>query len=109
MTQTTQTAQTRIQSKIQNIQSRKLTNNTQRVGLRLLAAGGEWISRSRLVKIPSATARIRDLRKEQFGGFQVECKSSEDLKKRASKKTFYYRINTNKVTKKQLDKLFPST
>ena len=102
---TTQT----IQTQIQNIQSRKLTNNTQRVGLRLLAAGGEWISRSRLEKIPSATARIRDLRKVQFGSFQVECKSSDDLKKKTSKNTFYYRINASKVTKKQLEQLFPNT
>jgi hypothetical protein len=79
------------------------------VGLRLLAAEGEWVSRSQLAKIPSATARVRDLRKEQFGSFRVECKSSDDLEKRTSKRTFYYRIDANRVTKKQLEKLFPTT
>jgi hypothetical protein len=76
----------------------------------LLAAsvsGEQWIPRSQLGKIPSAMARVRDLRKEQFGSFQVECKSSDDLKKKTSKRTFYYRI-ANRVTKKQLEKLFPT-
>lgn len=85
-----------------------MTNNTQKVGLRLLSADGEWVSRSQLSRIPSATARVRDLRKDQFGAFQVECRSSDDLKKKTAKKTFYYKINTNRVTKKQLDKLFPA-
>lgn len=95
-----------IQMTIQNIKNNNITNNTQRVGLRLLNAAGGWIPRSRLTNIPSATARVRDLRKEQFGGFQVECKSSEELKKKTSKKTYYYRINPNKVTKKQISMLF---
>ncbi len=95
-----------IQRTIQNIQKNKLTNNTQRVGLRLLTADGEWIPRSRITEVPSGTARARDLRKREFGGFQVECKSSEDLKRKTSKKTFYYRINPNKVTRKQIETLF---
>jgi hypothetical protein len=107
MTKTIKTAKTSLQT-IQNIHSRKLTNNTQRVGLRLLTAAGEWIPRSQLARIPSATARVRDLRKEQFGSLQVECRSSDDLKKKTSKRTFYYRINASRVTKKQLDKLFPT-
>ncbi len=74
----------------------------------MLAAAGEWVPRSQLTKVPSATARVRDLRKEQFGSFQVECKSSDELKKKTSKKTFYYRINASRITKKQLEKLFPT-
>lgn len=96
-----------IQTTIQNIKNSAITNNTQRVGLRLLTAQGDWIPRSRLTRIPSATSRIRDLRKEQFGGFQVECKSSEELNKKTSNRTYYYRINPNKITKKQLSTLFP--
>jgi hypothetical protein len=95
-----------VQKTIQTIKSRNLKNNTQRVGLRLLTADGEWVPRSRLTEIPSGTARARDLRKAEFGSFQVECKSSEDLKRKVSKKTFYYRINPNKVTKQQIEKLF---
>lgn len=86
--------------------SNKLKNNTQRVGLRLLTADGEWLPRSSLTKIPSGTARARDLRKDEFGGFQVECKSSDDLNRKTGKRTFYYRINPNKVTRKQIEKLF---
>jgi hypothetical protein len=97
---------TTIQRTIRNIPKNKLTNNTQKVGLRLLTASGEWIPRSRL-NVPSGTARVRDLRKNEFGAFQVECKSSEDLKRKTSKRTFYYRINPNKVTKKQIETLFP--
>jgi hypothetical protein len=95
-----------LKTTIQAIQ-KTITNNTQRVGMRLLTAEGEWLPRSSLSRVPSATARIRDLRKEEFGGFQVECKSSDDLARKTSKRTFYYRINPNKVTKKQLSILFP--
>jgi hypothetical protein len=86
---------------------KKITNNTQRVGIRLLSAEGEWLPRSSLRRIPSATARVRDLRKDEFGGFQVECKSSTDLARKTSRRTFYYRINPNKVTRKQIQTLFP--
>ena len=95
-----------IQKTIQSIQSRNLKNNTQKVGLRLLNADGQWIPRYRLNRVPSGTSRARDLRKEEFGGFPVECKSSEDLNRKTSKKTFYYRINPNKVTQRQVEKLF---
>lgn len=98
-----------IQTSIQNIKTRNLTNNTQRVGLRLLSADGAWIPRSRLTKIPSATARVRDLRKAEFGSFPVECKSSDELNKKVSKKTYYYRINPNKVTQKQISALFSAS
>lgn len=86
---------------------KKITNNTQRVGIRLLSAEGEWLPRSSLSRIPSATARVRDLRKDEFGGFQVECKNSTDLARKTSRRTFYYRINPNKVTRKQIQTLFP--
>ena len=97
-----------LKTKIQAVKKiSKITNNTQRVGACLLSADGEWIPRSYLRRIPSATSRVRDLRKIEFGSFQVECKSSDDLKRNTSKRTFYYRINPNKVTKKQIETLFP--
>jgi hypothetical protein len=96
-----------LKTTIQEIQKKtKITNNTQRVGMRLLTAEGEWLPRSRLSRIPSATARVRDLRKDEFGAFQVECKSSDDLERKTSQRTFYYRINPNKVTRKQIQTLF---
>jgi len=96
-----------LKTTIKAVQKRsKITNNTQRVGVRLLTAEGEWIPRSRF-KTPSATARIRDLRKDEFGAFHVECKSSDALDRKSSRHTFYYRINPNKVTRRQLETLFP--
>lgn len=77
---------------INQIKRSDITNNTQRAALKLLAADGQWVSRGQLNRIPSATARVRDLRKTEYGGFRVECKSSTDLGKRLSKKTYYYRI-----------------
>jgi len=97
-----------LKTTIQTVQKNsKITNNTQRVAVRLLSANGEWIPRSSLSRIPSATSRVRDLRKDEFGGFHVECKSSDDLERKVSKRTFYYRINPSKVTRKQIDTLFP--
>lgn len=96
-----------LKTTIQTIQKQcQLTNNTQRVGVKLLSAGGAWLPRSSLTRIPSATARIRDLRKQEFGSFNVECQSSDELK-RSGKRTFYYRINPSQVTQKQIDALFP--
>jgi hypothetical protein len=92
-----------IQGKIQEINKKSLSNNTQKVGIRLLEAEGEWVPRSRLIKIPSATARIRDLRKQAFGSFSVECKSEIS---RNGKKVYYYRINSAKLTHQQVNKLF---
>lgn len=97
-----------IQETIQSIQkNRKVTNNTQRVGLRLLVANGEWVPRSRLNRVPSATSRVRDLRKSTFGSFRVECKNSDELN-RSGKRTYFYRINPNSVTRKQIQTLFPA-
>jgi hypothetical protein len=95
-----------IKSIIQKINSRQFTNNTQRVGLRLLSANGEWLVRSQLGKIPSATSRVRDLRLSKFGGFAVECASSDSLAKKTNRRTFYYRIDPTKVSSKQIQTLF---
>ena len=84
----------------------KITNNTQRVGAKLLSADGGWLTRGQLNRIPSATARARDLRKKEYGGFKVECKSSTELGRKLSKKTFYYRIDPSNVTTKQINQLF---
>lgn len=96
-----------LKTKIQSVQkTAKITNNTQRAGIRLLSFNGEWVPRSQLRKIPSATSRIRDLRKDIFGAFDVECKSSAELSKKLGKKTYYYRISPSKVTSEQLKTLF---
>ena len=93
---------------VNKINRRKLTNNTQRVLHSLLTAKGGWISRTAF-KVPSAGARLRDLRKNQFGGFVVECVSANNLnKKRKSSVTrpTYYRINPRSVTATSLEQAF---
>jgi hypothetical protein len=96
-----------LKKTIQSIQKKtRITNNTQRAGIRLLSVAGEWVPRSYLRRIPSATSRVRDLRKDEFGAFRVECKSSDDLERKTNHRTFYYRINPYYVTHKQIDTLF---
>jgi hypothetical protein len=94
---------------VNNVKRTSLTNNTQRVAHKLLSAEGQWLSRSQIAGkgITSVAARIRDLRKNQFGNFRVDCKSATQLGRRASKRgVFYYRINPSTVTKKQVTKVF---
>lgn len=83
--------------------SLRATNNTQKVLLKLLRANGEWVSRSQLASVsPSASARVRDLRKAEYGAFSVECASARELNRPAPRGTFYYRVNPRKVTQSQL-------
>jgi hypothetical protein len=98
-----------IKKAIKNISRNKLTSNTQRVALKLLSADGKWLSRGDIAgkSITSVAARIRDLRKKQFGNFRVDCRSAGQLGKRATKKgSFYYRIPPRTVTTKQVSKVF---
>jgi len=92
---------------IQTISTKSITNNTQRVGRLLLLANGEWQPRSTFThRVSSAMARIRDLRKDEYGNFQVECKSSDELNRKTSHKTFYYRIRPTTVKPTQVKTLF---
>lgn len=84
---------------------RNIKSNTQRAALALLKAKGTWVPRSK-IKVASATSRIRDLRKKQYGSFKVECKSASELKRRTTGNMFYYRIEPDTVTEKQLDTVF---
>ncbi len=94
-------------STVKNINRRTLTNNTQKVAHVLLSANGEWVAGKQLgSRVKSATTRIRDLRKAQFGQFKVECASAQTLKKRGSTNDFYYRINPKRVTNKQVKTVF---
>ncbi len=94
---------------ITKIDRKKLHNNTQKVLLTLLNAGGEWIARTS-VRTPSATSRMRDLRKEKFGSFKVECASAADLNKKnrstKTKQITFYRICPESVTYQKVSKIF---
>lgn len=96
-----------ILNKLNKIDKNGLSN-TKKVAVKLLTAEGEWLPRSKFGKIPSVTSRIRDLRKTEYGAFNVECKRADELGKHISrsKKTYYYRINPSTVSAEQLDVLF---
>lgn len=115
-----------VKKLLASVNRRKLRNNTQKVLFALLTARNEWVSRSS-IRVPSVGARLRDLRKPQFGGFQVECVSASKLGKRtqtrriARKGEFvrqgdnslnsvtrstYYRVNPNSVTVSRVAKVF---
>lgn len=95
-----------IMNLVKRVNKRLLTNNTQRALLALLTADTEWVSRTSL-RIPSVGARLRDLRKSQFGGFKVQCTTASKLARKTkgatSRQTFYRldpaTVTVNKVTK----------
>ena len=93
----------RVNKFVNKVTSLKAKNNTQKVLLKLLKAEGGWVSRSQLNTVsPSAPSRVRDLRKAQYGGIEVECASAKELKRAAPRGTYYYRVNPRKVTQTQL-------
>ena len=94
--------------KLNNINRKNFTNNTQKVAYKLLTAGGSWVPRSELERVAgtSASARVRDLRKPQFGKFKVDCASANELNKNGTKSTFFYRIRPAAVNQKQVATVF---
>ena len=109
-----------VKQLLATINRRKLKTNTQKVLFALLTAKNEWVNRSS-IRIPSVGARLRDLRKPQFGGFNVECASASKLGKRTRVKTqmttqgqvsleqtrpTYYRVNPSSVTVSKVTKVF---
>jgi len=103
------TANVNVSSVVSGVNRRKLVNNVQRVFMSLVNAGNDgWVPRT-VLRVPSVGARIRDLRKAEFGGFQVECASASDLNKvsrsaKTSRQTFY-RIVPRSVTASRVGKV----
>lgn len=95
-------------SMLKNVNRRQFRNNTQRVAYRLLSANGEWISRRQLESTVggAVTSRVRDLRKAEFGGFQVQCASATELGKRGDHRSYFYRIPPRTVRKTQVETVF---
>lgn len=88
----------------------KTTNNTQNVARKLIMADGQWVSRKDLERVASsAAARVRDLRKAEFGRFQVECKSAAALKKTGKRTDYFYRIPSQSVTTQKVKAVFRMT
>lgn len=97
-----------VKSIVATIDRRKLTNNTQRALLALLNAKSEWVSRS-AIRVNSAAARVRDLRKSEFGGFDIECATANQLGRRARQKSgrqTFYRLVPSSVTTAKVTKVF---
>ncbi|KKN70826.1 hypothetical protein LCGC14_0427180 [marine sediment metagenome] len=97
------TASKRAKEIVAGVSRRRLNNNTQRVLFSLVkaASNGGWVARTTL-RVPSVGARIRDLRKPLFGGFEVECASATDLNRTrpssVTERQTFYRIVPGTVT-----------
>lgn len=101
---------------VERINRRALSNNTQRVLHSLLTpqASDGWVART-AIPVPSATARIRELRRAEFGGFKVECITADELKSRnpsrcvrssVTNNQTFYRVVPSSVTVTALRKVF---
>lgn len=95
-----------INQYVNSLNRRKFTKNVQRVLFSLLTAEENLVSRGSL-RVPSATSRLRDLRKNKYGNFDVTCLSSTELGRTGTPTTFY-RLNTNNITLSQLRSVFES-
>ena len=84
---------------------RRFSNNTQRVLHTLITAKGEWIPRSAF-RVASAGSRLRDLRKDGFGGFDIQCRSAASLGLAGGRHTFYYRLPLKDLSVNKLESIF---
>jgi hypothetical protein len=99
---------TNIANYITGLNRRNFTNNTQRALHVLLMAslnGTGWVSRGS-VRVASAPARIRDLRKADYGQFEIQCASSFQLGRTGGTRTTFYKINTQGISLAQLRTVF---
>lgn len=100
-----------INNALKNINRRALRNNTQRALLALLTSKRGWVARSSM-KIPSVGARIRDLRKSEFGSFKIECANqtkagvTSRVKPSDVKRQTFYRLSPESVTPGKIAKVF---
>lgn len=89
---------------ILSVERRSLKTNLQKVLYSLLRANGRWVPRNAF-RVPSATSRLRDLRKESYGEFPVECLVRPDKSENWTKsKPSYYRLKEVDVS--ELRRLF---
>lgn len=86
-----------VQTLIKKVDRSRCSNNTQRALLALLTAKTEWVALN-TVRVPSAAARIRDLRKSDFGSFKVEVRRGTEMPTKTSANRTFYRIDPASVT-----------
>jgi hypothetical protein len=98
---------TAVLSYVSGLNRRNFSNNQQRVLHTLLTTRNEggWVKRSS-IRVPSVSARLRDLRKERFGNLDIECVPAVELGQNGNQYAFSYRINTRNLTVSQLRRVF---
>lgn len=90
---------------VSSVDSRKLRNNTQRVFVALVKADGGWVARS-TVRVANATSRMRELRRPEYGGFDVEVATATELGRPGGSRRTYYRLNPSTVTPERIATVF---
>ena len=95
--------------KILGRRRRSLQTNLQKVFYSLLKADGKWVPRD-LLRMPSASSRVRELRMSKFGRLPVECALGSGFSRRRSSRVTkcptFYRLDPGAVTHKALKKVF---
>lgn len=94
----------KVSQMVERVDTRRCTNNTQKVLVRLLRADGEWVSR-KAMQVPSASSRVRDLRTEEFGNFDVECATARELGREGDGRRTYYRLVPTTVTPERVERV----
>lgn len=95
---------TTISQYVSTLNRRHFTKNVQRVLFSLLTAENNLVSRGSL-RVPSATAYLRDLRKDKYGAFEIDCHTSASLGRTGTPTTFYS-LNTKNLTLTQIRRVF---
>jgi len=94
---------------VKKISRNTLATNTQRALYDLVTAlnegDGGWIPLKKF-RVSSAGARVRDLRKPQYGQFDIRCRSASRLDRSGTRHTFYYKLAQRNLTVGQLRKVF---
>lgn len=87
----------RTRQMLSSVDSRRLRNNTQRVLVALLRAEGDWVPRS-TVRVANATSRMRELRRPEYGSFDVQVATAAELGRPGGARRTYYRLNPRTIT-----------
>ncbi len=93
-----------INQYVQTLNRRHFTKNVQRVLYSLLTAENNLVSRGSL-RVPAATAYLRDLRKNKYGAFNIVCRTSEELN-RTGTRTTWYELDTSNLSLAQVRRVF---
>lgn len=98
-----------VRNYVNSLNTRNFTNNNQRVLYTLVSSidegDGGWVSLNKF-RVNSTGSRIRDLRKSEYGGFDVLCRSASKLERRGGQHTFYYKLGQRNLTVAKLRRVF---